>query len=316
MAKTGTTFAGKLLAGNLRVLAVAVLCAGLGACAQSGSSPLDLAQSAPPKNETTVGTIPGDPKTDLAKATEYWGKEFSKNPRDAKNALSYARNLKAMGEKRQAMMVLQQASIFHASNREINGEYGRLALEFDQLSVAQKLLEHADDPAKPDWRVISARGTVLAKQGSYAAAIPFYERAMTLAPDQPSIQSNLALAHAMSGDAQRAETLLKRAAASGTDARVNQNLALVQSLQGKYADAQTTARRDLSSEDAAANVEYLRSIVKLDAQPAALTEAPPVERVATTPKATPPPRLKGTTTAAEAPPASWSTVVAGQPKRP
>ncbi len=314
MAKTGTTFAGRLLAGNLRVLAVAVLCAGLGACAQSGSSPLDLSETAPPKNETTVGTIPGDPKTDLAKATAYWGKEFSKNPRDAKNALSYARNLKAMGEKRQAMMVLQQASIFHASNREINGEYGRLALEFDQLSVAQKLLEHADDPAKPDWRVISARGTVLAKQGSYAAAIPFYERAMTLAPDQPSIQSNLALAHAMNGDAQRAETLLKRAAASGTDARVNQNLALVQSLQGKYTDAQTTARRDLTAEDAAANIDYLRSIVKLDAQPASLAEAPPAERVAT-PKAAPPPRLKGTTTAAETPSASWSTVVDAQPKR-
>lgn len=315
MAKTGTTFAGRLPAGSLRVLAVAVLCAGLGACAQSGSSPLDLAQSAPPKNETTVGAIPGDPKTDLVKATEYWGKEFSKNPRDAKNALSYARNLKAMGEKRQAMMVLQQASIFHASNREINGEYGRLALEFDQLSVAQKLLEHADDPAKPDWRIVSARGTVLAKQGSYAAAIPFYERAMTLAPDQPSIQSNLALAHAMNGDAQRGELLLKRAVASGNDPRVNQNLALVQSLQGKYADAQTTARRDLTAEDAAANVDYLRSIVKLDAQPASPAEAP-AERVAATPKAAPPPRLKGTTTAAEAPPASWSTVVAAQPKRP
>jgi Flp pilus assembly protein TadD len=310
MAKTGTSYAGMRPAGTFRVLAMAVLCAALGACAQSGSSPLDLAASGPEKSEPTVGAIPGDSKAELVKATEYWGKEFSKNPRDAKNALSYARNLKAMGEKRQAMMVLQQASIFHASNREINGEYGRLALEFDQLSVAQKLLEHADDPTKPDWRIISARGTVLAKQGSYAAAIPFYERAMALAPDQPTIQSNLALAQAMNGDPKGAETLLKKAAASGSDARVNQNLALVQSLQGKYADAQSTARRDLSSEDAAANVEYLRSIVKLDAQPASLPEQP-TERVAT-PAA---PRLKGSTTAADAQPAGWSTMVDATPSR-
>ena len=313
MAKTGTSHAGKLPAGTFRVFAVAVLCAGLGACAQSGISPFDLAASAPPKSETTVGSIPGDPKADLAKATQYWGKEFSKNPRDAKSALNYARNLKAMGEKRQAFAVLQHASIFHAANREVNGEYGRLALEFDQLSVAQKLLEHADDPAKPDWRIISARGTVLAKQGSYAAAIPFYERAMALAPEQPTIQSNLALAQAMNGDPQRAETLLRRAAASGNDARVNQNLALVQSLQGKYADAQTTARRDLSSEDADANVAYLRSIVKLDAQPASLPlPHPPAERVAAAPAA---PRLKGTTTAPDAQPAGWSTLVDATPSR-
>jgi Flp pilus assembly protein TadD len=310
MAKTGTSYAGMWPAGTFRVLSVAMLCASLGACAQSGTSPFDLATSAPPASETTTGAIPGDPKADLVKATEYWGKEFSKNPRDAKNALSYARNLKAMGEKRQAMMVLQQSSIFHAANREINGEYGRLALEFDQLSVAQKLLEHADDPTKPDWRIISARGTVLAKQGSYAAAIPFYERAMALAPDQPTIQSNLALAQAMNGDPLRAETLLKKAAASGSDARVNQNLALVQSLQGKYADAQSTARRDLSSEDATANVEYLRSIVKLDARPAALPE-PPAERVATPVV----PRLKGSTTAADAQPAGWSTMVDASPSR-
>ena len=310
MAKTGT-FAGLQPAGTMRVLAVVLVCAALGACAQSGTSPFDLASSAPPKDEAAVGSIPGDPKTDLAKATDYWGKEFSKNPRDAKNALSYARNLKAMGEKRQAMMVLQQASIFHAANRDINGEYGRLALEFDQLSVAQKLLEQADDPAKPDWRIISARGTVLAKQGSYAAAIPFYERAMAVAPDQPSIQSNLALAHAMNGDAQRAETLLKRAAASGSDARVNQNLALVQSLQGKYADAQATARRDLTAEDAAANVDYLRSIVKLDAQPAS-PPVQPAERVAASPP--PAPRLKGTTANAPEPQStSWSTMVDAAP---
>ncbi len=310
MAKTGT-FAGLQPAGTIRVLAVVLVCAALGACAQSGTSPLDFAASTPPKDEATVGSIPGDPKSDLVKATDYWGKEFSKNPRDAKNALSYARNLKAMGEKRQAMLVLQQASIFHAANRDINGEYGRLALEFDQLSVAQKLLEQADDPAKPDWRIISARGTVLAKQGSYAAAIPFYERAMAVAPDQPSIQSNLALAHAMNGDAQRAETLLKRAAASGSDARVNQNLALVQSLQGKYADAQVTARRDLTAEDAAANVDYLRSIVKADAQPASLP-VQPAERVAATPP--PAPRLKGTTASATEPQsASWSTMVDATP---
>ena len=132
-----------------------------------------------------------------------------------KSALSYARNLKAMGEKRQALAVLQQASLFHPGHRSLNSEYGRLALEFDQVSVAQRLLEQADDPTNPDWRVISARGTVLAKQGRYRDAIPLYERALALAPDQASVLNNLALAHAMEGHPDKAEPLLKRAPIAG-----------------------------------------------------------------------------------------------------
>ena len=63
------------------------------------------------------------------------------------------------------------------------------------------MLEIAEDPMKPDWRIISARGTVLAKQGQYKDAIPFFERAQSLAPDQQSVLNNLALAYTMNGDA-------------------------------------------------------------------------------------------------------------------
>ena len=294
---------------GLSNLAALTLCAFVAACAlPGGPSPLELA-AAPPKTET-VGAQPPDSRTELVKATEYWGKEYGKNPRDAKAALSYARNLKAMGEKRQALAVLQQASSFHSSNRELIGEYGRLALEFDQVSVAQKLLEHADDPTKPDWRIISARGTVLAKQGNYSGAIPLYERALTLSSDQPSVLSNLALAHAMNGNPERAETLLKRAAAAGSDARVTQNLALVLGLQGKYDDAKVTAARHQSAEDASDDIAYLRSIVKLEPLAATPSEPPPPARVTAAPAPT---RLRGA--AADSGSTGWAPVVAASPAR-
>ena len=90
--------------------------------------------------------------------------------------------------------------------------------------------------------MISARGTVLAKQSQYREAIAFYERALVLAPEQPSVLNNLALAYAMEGNADKAEPLLKRAAAAGGhEARVNQNLALVLGLQGKYDEAKVAA---------------------------------------------------------------------------
>jgi Flp pilus assembly protein TadD len=267
------------VAGKLRpalnVLIIAGVGLALGACSQLSSLP-QLTAAEPSAPATTASTATPDARTDLQKATEYWGKEFAKNPRDAQIGLNYARNLKALGEKRQALAVLQQASVFHGAHRGLNAEYGRLALEFDQVSLAGKLLEQADDPTNPDWKLISARGTVLAKQGRYRDAIAFYERALVLAPEQASILNNLALAHAMEGHPDKAEPLLKRAAAAGgNEPRVGQNLALVLGLQGKYDEAKLTAARDLPADNAAANVDYVRNIVKLQPKPLETAARPP-----------------------------------------
>ena len=148
--------------------------------------------------------VPADPR-ELQKATDYWGKAYAQSPRDLQAALNYARNLKAMGEKRRALGVLQQACLYHGESRELAGEYGRLALDLDQVKVAKQLLAMADDPGKPDWRIISARGAALAKEGNYNEAIPLFERALALSQNQPSVLSNLALAYAMNGEPGKAE---------------------------------------------------------------------------------------------------------------
>ena len=276
-------------------------CLALGACAQSGGA-LDLASPA---------TMP-DPEAkehaDPTSALKAAGKEYAKDSRNPSKAVAYARALKAVGEKRQALAVLQQTSMFDAGDRNLNSEYGRLALELDQVALAERLLQAADDPAEPDWRVISARGTVLAKQGKYREAIPLYERALSLAPNQSSILNNLALAHAMEGSADKAEPLLKRAAAAGQDARVNQNLALVLGLQGKYDEARTVASRDLPPDTAAADVDYLRRIVMV--QPRTMSRADvPTASIAKARPSTP--ELRGST---HEDATGWMPSVAAAPK--
>lgn len=270
MCGTGTIGAMRPLLGALSLLVVA----GAGVLAGGCSSQLSSAQSlleaakAPSLAEATNPPVP-DGRTELQKATEYWGKAYANNPKDAQAAINYAKNLKAMGEKQQALAVLQQASVYHGTNRALNAEYGRLALEFDQVTVAQKLLEQADDPAKPDWRVISARGTVLAKQGMYKDAIAYYQRALTVSPNEPSILNNLAMAYVGIGEPDKAEPLLKRATAAGggNDARVSQNLSLALSLQGKYDEAKVAAAHNLPADKVAENVDYVRSIVNLAPKP-------------------------------------------------
>ena len=102
------------------VIVTAFASLALGACAGGPGSPFELAQAAP---ETTVAADTGAPKTELQKATEYWGQQVAKNPKDAQAAINYARNLKAIGAKPQALAVLEQAHSVNPTNKTLNSEY-------------------------------------------------------------------------------------------------------------------------------------------------------------------------------------------------
>lgn len=239
-----------------RALLVASTALLAGACADTQKPFASLTDPLASSGITTssTGSDKGNsPEAQLKKATQYWGDIYAKDPSDGEAAYNFARNLKASGEKQQALMVLQSSIDMNPQHRGILSEYGRLALEFDQISLAQKLLERADDPLQPDWRVVSARGTVYAKQGLYAEAIPFYERAMQLAPDKASVLNNLALAYTMEGKQDKAEPLLRKAAAIGKDdERVQKNLALVLGPQAKPAGTTASIGKAWSTEVRAA----------------------------------------------------------------
>ena len=82
---------------------------------------------------------------------------------------------------------------------------------------------------------------------------------MSLAPDNPSAISNLALYYAAHGDRAQAETMLRQAAAKpDAPITVRQNLALVLGLQGRLAEAERIARQDLPPETVDNNMAWLR----------------------------------------------------------
>ena len=201
--------------------------------------------------------------SDAGKAIAYWAEAYAKNPGDERASIGYARALKAAGEKEKALNMLQQAAINNPDSKPIASEQGRLALDLGQLDYADKALARAEDPARPDWRIESAKGTLAAKRGDRKGAIALFEQAQSLAPAEPSVLNNLALAYALDGRPSEAETLLRDAAAKGGDAtKIRQNLALVLGVQGKYDEAKQVASNDLAKDQAAANVAYLQKMVK------------------------------------------------------
>lgn len=268
-----------------RVAMVAGLAFSLGACSQSGSLLLSEPEY-PVPGESKVAEMP---RSETEKAAEHWGKEHAKQPRDGKMALNYARSLKALDRKAEALAVLQSAYLYNAQNREYLSEFGRLALDQGHAPMAQQLLERADDPTKPDWKVLSARGVALAQQGKYKEAIPFLERARTLAPTQPSVMNNLALVYTMDGQATQAEPMLRQATASiEADPRVRQNLALVLNLQGKTDEAKRIAMGDSASPPAAGPVSIAARPAPAPAS-AKLATAKPVPQPAVARQDLPPP---------------------------
>lgn len=230
------------------------------ACAQLGG---DLTPKLLASQSSDAGKAP-DNRSELLKATEYWGKAFAKNPNDPDAAFAYAKNLKAMGRKAQALSVLQHALSTNSDRSELVSEYGRLALDLGKLNIAEKALKHADVAGRPDWKTISARGALLARKGKFDQAIPEFERALALSNENPSVLNNLGMAYVLGGDPVKAEGYLRRAmAANASSKKIQKNLALALGLQGRYDESKQLGALAQNSVAANSDTETLRKLVRL-----------------------------------------------------
>ena len=116
-------------------------------------------------------------------------------------------------------------------------------------------------PDDPDWRILSAQGAALDQLGRYEEARQYYASALKIAPEEPSVLSNLGLSYVLSKDLPKAEETLRRAhSRADADPRVRANLALVVGLQGRMAEAERIVKADLPAEEAAANVAAAEAV--------------------------------------------------------
>ena len=238
----------RLLA-SAAVLAIALLMAG---CASE------------PAKETTGSVTSNAPRTEAEwrRESEALAERYRANPQDGEVAMQYAQALRGIGQRSQAVAVLEQASLQNSNNQAVLGAYGRALTDVGRNEQALEVLNRAHTPEQPDWRILSVQGAVLDQMGRHEEAQRHYSSALKIVPNEPSVLSNLGLSYALSKNLPKAEEALRRAAAQpGTEPKVRQNLALVVGLQGRFAEAETIARGDLSPEEAAANVAYLRQML-------------------------------------------------------
>jgi Flp pilus assembly protein TadD len=215
----------------------------------------------------SIGASGGDThapvtEADWRRQVAVWRPRYEANQADPKTAIAYARALRAIGQRAQAVAVLQQATIRNPHDMKLLGAYGRALADAGRLPEALDALGRAHTPDNPDWRVLNAQGAVLDQMGRHVDAQRHYRAALNLAPNEPSVLSNLGLSYALEKHLKQAEATLRTAVAQpNASPRVRQNLALVVGLEGRFADAERIASADLPPAEAAANVAYLRQML-------------------------------------------------------
>ena len=274
---------------KLALLAMTALPLCLAGCKSLSMSHMTASISKP---DTAIPSAPDD----LRRYTMAWEKRYESRPNDKEAALTFARGLRAQGQYDQAVAVLQKTALKSPEDLEILGGYGKALADAGRFSEAAEVLKQSHRPEKPNWSILSAQGSVADQMGDHGSAQAFYRESLKINPGEPAVLSNLGLSLALTKRLDQAEETLRLANAHPkADARVRQNLALVLALQGKFTEAEAISARDVSPEQAAANVTTIRQMIsqsntwreiqKADAKPApspASGAASPRQRTAKT----------------------------------
>jgi Flp pilus assembly protein TadD len=236
----------------LFVAAVAAAAAPLAACHDFGD---------------VTGSIPGSASMPANEArlrayADACQKRYDSNPGEKTASIEYARALRALTRYSEAVAVIQTAAIKAPKDFDVLGEYGKALADAGQLMQAKDVLSHAYTPDDPRWDVMSVQGTVADRLGDHAGAMQFYREALKIAPGEPAVLTNMGLSLALAKKLPEAEQALRQAVLSPkADARMRGDLALVLALEGKFSEAETVGRADLSPDAARANVEAIRQMI-------------------------------------------------------
>ena len=227
----------------------------LGVCSCQTTAPPDITGSL---GETAEPGRPADPRREA----DSYRERYRANPKDPAIAMQYARALRAAGERSQAVAVLEQATLANPGSKALLAAYGRALADNGNFQLAFDVLSRAHTPEDPDWRILSVQGAALDQLGRYEEARQYYDSALKIAPDEPSVLSNLGLSYLLSKDLPHAEEALRRAYDhSDKDPRVRMNLAVVLGLEGRLNEAESLAKADLPVEQATANIAELKRLL-------------------------------------------------------
>jgi len=187
---------------------------------------------------------------------------FEANRKDKVAAINFAAALRAAGQSKQAVAVLEVTLASFRNDPDVDIAYAKALAASGRFDQALNVVNNSIRPETPDWNALSVKGAILDQMGRNQQARAIYTQAITLAPDEAAPEANLGLSYAMTGELGKAETHLRRALTKrGASSLIRQNLALVLGLQGRFDEARAIYRAELSPDQVEANMAYIRTLL-------------------------------------------------------
>ena len=206
---------------------------------------------------------PASADSDPQRGLEAYGERYRANPKDADAAIAYGLALRRNGQHGQAAAVLEQANIANPGNKPLLAAWGRALVDNGNFQEAFDVLSRAHTPDNPDWRILSVQGTALDQLGRHDEARRYYANALKIVPGDPAVLSNLGLSYMLSKDLPKAEETLRQAYASPACRRAGAAESGAGGWPaGPLREAETIVKADLPPDEAAANVAYLKEMLK------------------------------------------------------
>ncbi len=166
----------------------------------------------------------------------------------------------ALGDRLAATSSYKQALI--VAPRDVHARLGLGKLQIrDDLRAAESSFRAVLTDAPRDPIALNDLGYVLDLQERHREAQVSYQLAMSSDPDRISTRVNLALSYALSGQAERAEQMLRDVAASASASRkIRLDFAVAQVMAGHDKDAAETLASDLSAADSQSAITGIQQL--------------------------------------------------------
>jgi Flp pilus assembly protein TadD len=230
------------------VLLAGVAALALSACASNRASMADPIET---------GSI-GSDATSLGQLAA----RYKARPQDKIVIIYYAAALRAAGQPDQAVSVLEAGLSAHRNDLDLQVAYAKALTAAGRFDQALNVADAAIDPASPNWNALLVKGAILDQNGKNAEARTLYTQALTIAPNEASLETNMGLSFAMTNELDKAELHLRKALTMrGANSQTRQNLALVIGLQGRFDECRELFAKDLPPDQVEANMEYIRALL-------------------------------------------------------
>jgi Flp pilus assembly protein TadD len=199
---------------------------------------------------------------DLINQSSFWMGELQKNPADVEAALEGSIALRKIGSAERAVQLAAMGLQVKGDSPQLWSALALGLVAGGENEPAIQALQKAITLNPKDPTLQSALGVVYDRLERADLAANAYEAGLKLAPEDASILSNYGLSIAMTGDLKKAEAILRRASQSPlAPPQARQNLALVVGLQGRFEESERLATRDLPPAVASENVAYLKAML-------------------------------------------------------